>query len=265
MNTQALARKAVKASALLPGVFGRRRRGDVVILIYHRVGHGGGEIELAPETFERQLQVLSERERVLPMECAVSDAEGGVVVTFDDGYRDFYDVALPLLLRYRVPACLYLTTGLVHGQNGLDSPLPRLTWSQAQEAVSTGLVTVGAHTHRHRDLSRADESDAEDEMRRSKELIEDRLGVACRHFAYPFATGSPAAERVARRLFATAALYAWRTNRRGRIDGHRLGRTPVLASDGNLFFRAKTLGLLDGEALFYRALRRGPWRTWKAV
>ncbi|HEX9890534.1 MAG TPA: polysaccharide deacetylase family protein, partial [Actinomycetota bacterium] len=67
------------------------------------------------------------------------------------------------------------------------------------------------------------------------------------------------ADRAARDLFRTAALSAWRTNRRGRTDLHRLGRTPVLRSDGPRFFRAKVRGMLDGEALAYRVLRRGPW------
>ena len=88
---------------------------------------------------------------------------------------------------------------------------------------------------------------------------EDRLGVACRHFAYPWAVASPTADRVARELFDSAALDAWRSNRAGAIDPWRLGRTPVLASDGMTFFKAKVKGRLDGEALAYRLLRRGPW------
>jgi hypothetical protein len=59
-------------------------------------------------------------------------------------------------------------------------------------------------------------------------------------------------------LFDSAALR-WATNRAGRIDRYRLGRTPVLRSDGPLLFRAKVRGLLDGEALFYRLTGRGPW------
>ncbi len=96
-------------------------------------------------------------------------------------------------------------------------------------------------------------------MRRSKDLIEDHLGTACAHFAYPWAVGSPAADRAARRLFRTAALDAWRTNRAGRIDPYRLGRVPILRSDGRFFFRRKVRGELDTEAWLYRALGRGPW------
>lgn len=256
-----LARKAVKAAVLPGGIVAGRRPGDVVILLYHRVGGRGGEIDTPPALFERQLATLAAHERLLTLDqVAAGDHGGGVVVTVDDGYRDFSDTVLPLLERYRVPAVLYLATSLVAGEGpGPDDP-DALTWSQLAEAVASGLVTVGAHTHGHTDLSRAPEQICHDEMARSKELVEDRLGVACRHFAYPWAVGSAAADRVARRLFDTAALDAWRTNRAGAVDLWRLGRTPVLASDGLTFFQAKVKGRLDGEALAYRLLGRGPWR-----
>ena len=262
MPASSLARRAVKAAVLPGGVATRRRPGDVVALLYHRVGAGDGEISLPVGLFEQQLAALAGADRVLTLEEAiVADGEGGVVVTVDDGYRDFHDVVLPLLMRYRVPAVLYLATALVAGETpGNDRDPDVLHWSQLAEAIATGLVTVGSHTHTHADLSRASEQAAEAELRRSKELIEDRLGMACRHFAYPWAVGSPAADRVVRRLFDTAALDAWRTNRRHAIDPWRLGRTPVLRSDGLSFFRAKVQGRLDGEALLYRALGRGPWR-----
>jgi peptidoglycan/xylan/chitin deacetylase (PgdA/CDA1 family) len=254
-----LARKAVKAAVLPGGIVSRRRAGDVVILLYHRVGGRGGEIDLPAEVFERQLAMLAARERVLTLEQAMAGDGGGVVVTVDDGYRDFYDTVLPLLVRYRVPALLYLASGLVEGQEHAPAPPEALTWSQLDEAVASGLVTVGAHTHGHHNLARASEPVCRDEMARCQELIEDRLGSACRHFAYPWSVASPAAERVARRLFDTAALHAWRTNRAGSIDPWRLGRVPVLRSDGLAFFRAKVQGRLDGEALAYRLLGRGPW------
>jgi peptidoglycan/xylan/chitin deacetylase (PgdA/CDA1 family) len=232
----------------------------VVILLYHRIGRDGAEIELPRETFGRHLEHLAQREQVLSLDEALTERDGGgVVLTFDDGYQDFHQQVVPLLLTYGLPATLYLATGLVGGEAGGDG-VDRLSWSDLQEAMLTELVTVGAHTHTHGDLSRATESEAEEEMRRSKELIEDRLGVSCRHFAYPFAVGSPGAQRAARKLFDSAALDAWRTNRRGRLDPFRLGRTPVLRSDGQLFFRAKVRGFLDAEGLLYRALGRGPWR-----
>jgi peptidoglycan/xylan/chitin deacetylase (PgdA/CDA1 family) len=261
MTVEALARKAVKAAALPAGLLAPRRTGDVVILLYHRVGAGGREVDLPVSTFRRQLEALQRRERVLSLEDALRDGtRGGVVVSFDDGYSDFHEHALPVLEEFKIPAILYLATALVEGETGEAAPEGALTWSQLREATQSGLVTIGSHTHSHMDLSTATETEVQEEMRRSKESIEDRLGIPCRHFAYPFATGSVAADRAVRQVFDSAALHAWRTNRTGRTDRYRLGRTPVLQGDGLFFFRAKVRGLLDGEAVAYRWLRRGPWR-----
>jgi peptidoglycan/xylan/chitin deacetylase (PgdA/CDA1 family) len=258
MQPSSLARKAIKAAVLPYGAVARRRPGDLTVLLYHRVGDGSGEIEIPAAVFERHLAHLAEREPVLSIDDALASRRGGVVVSVDDGYRDFHDRVVPLLVEYRLPAILYLATGLV--ADGGPARPDALTWGDLRDAVGTGLVTIGAHTHGHADLSRATEHEAEREMRRAQTLVEDRLGVACRHFAYPWAVGSSAADRVARRLFDSAALHAWRTNRRGRTDPHRLGRTPVLRSDGTAFFPARARGLLEGEGLAYRLLRRGPWR-----
>jgi peptidoglycan/xylan/chitin deacetylase (PgdA/CDA1 family) len=261
MDATSLLRKTVKAGVLPIGLVNRSRPGDVVVLLYHRVGDGGREIDLPVAAFEDQMAYLASRDTTCSLDQALDgDGRGGTVVSVDDGFADFHEHVLPALVRHRVPAILYLATGLVaDGRRvGLDDPRP-LTWAQLQEAVSTGLVSVGSHTHGHASLLHASETTAEDEMRRSKELIEDRLGVACEHFAYPWAVASAAAERAALRLFRTAALPAWKTNRKGRIDLHRLGRVPVLRGDGTSFFRAKVNGMLDGEAFAYRILRRGPW------
>jgi peptidoglycan/xylan/chitin deacetylase (PgdA/CDA1 family) len=272
-RARTIARKAAKAAVLPMGIRGARP-GDLTVLLYHRIQRGnsaaGREVDVGAAAFDRQMASLADAGTAASIDDALapylptvdSRPEAGraarVVVTFDDGFRDFVELALPILAGHGVPATLYLATGLVSGEAAAAPG--RLSWRDLQDAVATGLVTIGAHTHSHPDLSRASESEAWDELRRSKELVEDHLGVACRHFAYPYSKSSPAAERVARELFDSGAL-AWGTNRAGRIDLHRLARVPVLRSDGPLFFRAKVGGRLDGEALVYQALRRGPWRA----
>jgi len=252
-------RKTAKAAVLPLGALDGARAGDVVVLLYHRVGAGDREIDLRLEAFDRQMASLAATGRARTLDEAIlPGGPGGIVVTVDDGLSDFHRYFVPVLVRHGVPALLYLATGLVaDGANG--SGPEALSWDDLREDVGTGLVSVGAHTHNHVDLSAESEDVAREEMRRSQELVEDRLGISCRHFAYPWAVSSPASERVARELFDTAALR-WRTNRAPVVDRYRLGRTPVLRSDGSFFFRAKLGGRLDKEALVYRVLRRGPWR-----
>jgi peptidoglycan/xylan/chitin deacetylase (PgdA/CDA1 family) len=252
-----VARITAKVGVLPLGIAGRRRPRDVVILGYHRVGVGRSEIDMQTSVFGRQLDLLAAKGEVRSLDDALRDG-GGVVLTFDDGTRDFHERVLPLLAERRLPAVLYLATAMPDDPEPLRLG-PGLSWSMLEESVATGLVTVGSHTHTHADLANASGSQAEEEMRRSKELIEDRLGVACRHFAYPWGVGSAASDATARRHFETAAIDGWRTNRWGAIDPHRLGRTPILRSDGTLFFRFKVKGMLDSERHLYRLARRGPW------
>lgn len=256
MTIDTALRKCTKAAALPLGLGVRRRPADAVVLLYHKVGTGDREIDVPKHAFESQLDYLSRRERVVTLDESL--LHGGVTITIDDGFRDFRDTVVPLAIDRNVPVLLYLATGFVSSNsNGASHALE---WADLRDVMSTGLVEIGAHTHSHANLAHATEAEADTEMRRCKEMIEDKLGVACRHFSYPWSLASAAAERVARSLFATAAL-PWQTNRWRSIDPHRVGRTPVLKSDGTLFFRAKVAGLLDGEALVYRALKRGPWRT----
>lgn len=260
MSLSTIGRRAIKA-ACLPLGLSRLGRNDLVLLIYHRVGDGTREIDLKVDEFESQVRYLSTHHRLLTLdEALLPGRPGGVVLTFDDGYADFIQQVVPLLESYRVPALLYLATGLV-GTGHLDG-LPEsspLTWDELREVTSSGLVTVGAHTHTHANLARTDELTVERELRMSKDLIEDNLGVRCEHFAYPWGATSPAAEALVERNFHSAALGNWRNNRSESMDPQRLGRTPVVRSDGQVFLRAKARGLLEREGAVYRLLGRGPW------
>ncbi|HEV2950869.1 MAG TPA: polysaccharide deacetylase family protein [Actinomycetota bacterium] len=256
-RSMTIARKAVKVASLPLGILRGRRARDVVILGYHRVGPGTAEIDMPISAFTRQMDLLASLGEVRSLDDAIEHG-GAVVLTFDDGTRDFSEEVLPVLVERKLPALLYLATAMTEEPPSLGLG-PGLSWSMLRDALATGLVAVGSHTHRHVDLAHASASEAESEMRRSKELIEDRLGTPCRHFAYPWGVGSRAADEITRRLFETAAIDAWRTNRWGAIDPHRLGRTPVLRSDGTAFFRMKVRGWLDLERVAYRAMGRGPW------
>ena len=115
-----------------------------------------------------------------------------------------------------------------------------VVWAGLAEAVSTGLVTIGSHTHTHRLLDRVDAATAADELDRSTDLIGERLGVAARHFAYPKAVlGSPAAEAEVGRRFASAALAGSRINPWDATDVRRLARIPIQTTDGSRWFRHK--------------------------
>lgn len=97
-------------------------RAQPKILMYHRFSAQKKGHEVTAATFEKQLQLI--KRYFNPMTLAsLSEAinttgrvpSHSVVITVDDGYRDFYEVAYPLLKKYQVPATFFVTTGFVNG------------------------------------------------------------------------------------------------------------------------------------------------------
>jgi peptidoglycan/xylan/chitin deacetylase (PgdA/CDA1 family) len=228
----------------------RRPRDGVVVLLYHRVGAGtGASVDLDDALFAAQLDLLKEQSSASSLDDAVTRLQdaapngSSVVVTFDDGTADFVDHALPALAERGVPATIYLTTAFVEDGRSFPDGSKALSWSALRDAISTGLVTVGSHTHTHRLLDRAEPAVIDEELDRSRALVEERLGVAARHFAYPKARpGSIAAEAAVRHRFASAALAGTHANPYGATDVYRLARSPVQQSDGLRWFARKLQG-----------------------
>ena len=110
-----------------------------------------------------------------------------VSLTFDDGDWTACAVAQKVLKDEGVRAILYLTTDYVtQGKTyKARNVRPAVTWKHLESWVSAG-HEIGSHTHTHADLSRCGIPQLEDEMGKSRQMIEDRLGVVPVHFAYPW-------------------------------------------------------------------------------
>ena len=250
MSRSALQR-VVKGAAAAADLVRPHRRG-VVVLLYHRVGRRtGSEIDLPTELFEAQLDALAATGRVVPLDACLdalaspepSDAGDPVAITFDDGTADFVDIALPLLERRGLPVTLYVATAFVDEGRSFPGDGTPVSWAALRDARSTGLVTVGSHTHGHALLDRLPAHEVAHELDRSRQLIEQELGANPAHFAYPKAlAGSPSADAAVRARFRSAALAGTRPNPYGRTDPYRLARSPIQRADGMSWFRRK----LDG-------------------
>jgi peptidoglycan/xylan/chitin deacetylase (PgdA/CDA1 family) len=224
--------------------------GGVVILIYHRVGGRAPiEIDLALASFEDQMAELAASGLVGTLDDALDHLAGRrddgprVVVTFDDGTDDVIDVALPVLERHRVPAVLYVATDFIDSGRSFPNDGRPASWRGLADALTTGVLSVGSHTHTHALLDRLSPVEIDDELDRSIGLLSDKLGVAPRHFAYPKAVvGSTHAEAAVRQRFESAALAGCRPNLPGATDPWRLARSPIQVADGHHYFRRKVAG-----------------------
>ena len=182
-------------------------------------------------------------EAVDAIEAPQHTAPDPIVITFDDGTADFAELAVPVLARHGLPATLYVATDFVDRGVAFPADGTPISWAALREVEATGLVTIGSHTHTHALLDRLPPEGVEQELDRADDLIEEHLGTRPRHFAYPKAVaGSSAADGAVRRRYRSAALAGTRTNVHGSTDVHRLARSPIQASDGMRYFRAKLAG-----------------------
>ena len=186
--------------------------GGVTVLIYHRIGGGtGDELDLAADAFVRQLDMLADG-RVLSLDDALDRLDSGdstpaVVLTFDDGFDEVFHHAWPHLRDRGIPFLVYLATAYMGapmrwpGATAAGVPGTGLTWAQLEEMTSSGLCSVGNHTHTHA----RPEALTTDDLDACTETIEHHLGIRPAHFTYPWGVPVPALEPALRQRFRSAS------------------------------------------------------------
>lgn len=172
------------------------------ILMYHMISSPKTteEVKYAcpPEQFEQHLRYIKDSHHT-PVSLAEVEAylfsgkslpDNAVVITLDDGFEDNYTQAFPLLQQYNMPATIFLVSGVIGGVNewmsGRNfSERRMLNWQQIEE-MNRHNISFGAHTVSHPKLSELSDLLAAEEISQSKQQIEENLGHACDHFAYPY-------------------------------------------------------------------------------
>lgn len=188
----------------------------VAVLTYHRLAPTAygrrASYNVTPARFEEQLTgLLDAGYRPLSLFSILAaarsndpDLRRSFVVTFDDGYENFYTHALPILRRLRVPATLFPTTAYLDSEapfpfdadfaeveSSVDAELWRpLKSDQLREIVADPLIEVGSHTHSHQDF-RQRPDDFERDVLASIDILTNRFGVRSpMPFSFPYGVAS---------------------------------------------------------------------------
>lgn len=195
----------------------KRKNQSIVlpILLYHYVevvtdsrDTTRKSLSITPKTFEEQiLTLLSNGYHPLPLSRLINYYEKGtpltdkaVVLTFDDGYRDFYTDVFPILKRYHIPAVVYVVSGF------LNSTRNYLSTDELTEISKEDFIEIGSHTVTHANLRGMVIDLANEEVRKSKIDLEKLTKNKVVHFAYPFGSFDITSEEAVKKAgYLTAA------------------------------------------------------------
>lgn len=195
----------------------RPRAPGLPVLMYHKVGFPppGSKLKklwVSPEQFRAQMAYLKKHgyaPRTLAAVAADLDAgrplpEKSVVLTFDDGYRNNLENALPILREFGFPAVIYVVVNAVGRDNFWHDPasetrIPMLDWDGVRALQSAGWE-IGSHTLNHARLSRLSADQVRTELIQSRTVLAEKLGAAPVSFANPYgdAADDPAVQALIR-------------------------------------------------------------------
>jgi peptidoglycan/xylan/chitin deacetylase (PgdA/CDA1 family) len=238
---------------------------DTLALAYHAVSSTWtAALSVRPDQLEAQLkELLARGYSGATVSRATHDAavEKSLCITFDDSYRSVFQLAFPILDGLGLPATVFVPTafagtdapmswlGIDHWVGGPhEQELLPMGWEELGQLADAGWE-IGSHTCTHPRLTRVDDARLEVELRRSREICEQRLGRPCRTFAYPYGDQD---ERVVQAVRAAGYEVACTTPARLGVPDQLLWpRIGIYRDESRLTFRAKISPSV-------RRLRRSP-------
>jgi peptidoglycan/xylan/chitin deacetylase (PgdA/CDA1 family) len=210
------------------------------ILCYHHVGArkeslGHQSLWTSKERFAEQMRYLAQsgydcmtlREAAARLEERQAVARA-VVLTFDDAYKSFYEIAFPILCQHGFPATVFAVTAEVGGASRWDkgSEAELMDWPQLREVHRAG-IEIGSHTVSHPRLTQIPIDIAKREIEDSRDALEQELGAAVASFAYPYGDWNPLVARLAQEGRYRLACSTIRGNLHRSHELYHLKRVPV--------------------------------------
>jgi peptidoglycan/xylan/chitin deacetylase (PgdA/CDA1 family) len=237
---------------------GRADASGLRILLYHRVADDDDPLSVSPRRFAEQMaRLAADGFRAVDLTEALALLDAGefdgrtIGLTFDDGFADVAEHALPALERHGFRATVFVTTGVADGRAAFPwyaAPQPPvLRWDDIVALDLEGTLRFEAHTVTHPSLPILDEDTARGEIADSRRDLAERLGRPVTAFAYPAGLFGPRERRlVAQAGYAAAVSCDPGVNGPG-TDRLALRRRQIDRRDRMADFTAKVRGGHDTQ------------------
>jgi peptidoglycan/xylan/chitin deacetylase (PgdA/CDA1 family) len=249
---------------------GRLDTSGLRILMYHRVSDDRDELAVTPARFREQMDYLAGRGyRVVDVMTAVDLLDAGrllprtLALTFDDGFSDVAEHALPVLADREFGATVFVAPAVVDGTASFswyEEQPPLLDWEDIGELDREGTLSFEAHSQTHPNLTALDEETARNEIAESGAALAERLGRPVLAFAYPSGLFGDRERGLVRDAGFRIGLSCEPGVNDATTDRFALRRRQIDARDSLLDFRAKVGGGHDSQPPLrglYRHLRYG--------
>jgi peptidoglycan/xylan/chitin deacetylase (PgdA/CDA1 family) len=167
-----------------------------------------------------------------------------IVLTFDDGYADLVEEALPIMIEQGFPATVFVTTGWLRDAGRYAAPTApgrMLSWTQLAELSAAG-VEVAAHSHSHAQLDQISPARLRAELGDCKRLLEDRLGQPVCSLAYPYGYSNKRVRAVAREVGYLQAASVANATAASAGDPFRVPRLTIRRSTSSATFASTVNG-----------------------
>jgi peptidoglycan/xylan/chitin deacetylase (PgdA/CDA1 family) len=223
---------------------GKKPAADGVILYYHAIPAEQRHL------FARQMDVLVHLTKPTKLDSELfPDSETRYsAVTFDDGFVNVLENALPELEKRKIPATIFVVTDRMgdypdwYPESAQYERHQKIASAEQLRQLPTDLITIGSHTMRHPMLTTLNEEGARQELYQSRMKLEALLDRKVTLFSFPFGDFNPrliewCREAGYKRVFTSLPVAAFREP-----ASFAMGRVPVNPTDSLLEFRMKVLG-----------------------
>ena len=190
---------------------------SVPVLMYHYIGNNPKPsdkardiLEVTPDKFEQQMTYL-QKNGFTPINLdtlygilnhQTPPPAKPIVLTFDDGYIDFFTTAFPILSKYNFKAVSFIPTGLIGTGYYMN-------WDQIKQIQKSGLISFEGHTVHHANLPSLNPEEALKELKTGKEILESQTGSKVNFVAYPYGFTNGYVEELARQAGFAGGFGTW--------------------------------------------------------